>query len=169
MTKTIVNCNNCGSSLEISNAINFATCSNCQQSLKIIRTKTSTYTESSGSHSSRNNHINLKNKLVNKDDIYRQIEILDREWNNKLPGYMSKGTLPQEGIMQYIFTVIFILLIIGWMFFTASFAGYFSLFGLVGIFIIILSVVSYERKKAAYFRAKKRYEDKRLKLLNQVK
>jgi len=94
------NCNQCGTSIEVADGINFVTCRNCQTSLKIHRTEYVVYTEvveNQQNNSNLNNYSNVQNlpQDTAKQEreqaqaelhlTYRKLDALNDEWRIKYP------------------------------------------------------------------------------------
>ena len=108
---------------------------------------------------------------TNNTEIYSQIEMLDREWSNKMPDYMVNGTLPTtDGNLTSFMAWMGILVV-----------AFLSCFGFVaklsapifiGLFVIFMSRWSLKTHKTRirdYTAAKKTYEEKRELLIQQLK
>ena len=167
MNNLFVNCNHCGEQLQIEDEIMFTTCRSCQSSLEIVRTFNSVYTKVVEKQPLKTNaEIVMQSMELSKDDIYNQIELLDKEWEKRLPIFMVNGKLPNsygfevilyppalfflyEGVMERVFLLILIALI-------------------VIIPLTISLVMKSTPNRKAYRKAKSNYEQKRANLLNQL-
>lgn len=95
MMKSKVSCNNCGYLLEIIDSTKFVTCNSCKSLLEIVNTENSIFTKERNDSS-----ISLKQSFIpdkSNAQIYAEIDMLDRKWNNELPNYMTEGSLPYTG------------------------------------------------------------------------
>lgn len=94
-----LNCNNCGSPLEVPEVANFVTCNYCESKLAIRRTASTTYTEQLDSIEAK------QDELLQKVDALERANravILDRNWDRQKQSFMitdNKGRerLPSEG------------------------------------------------------------------------
>lgn len=163
----LVNCNNCGSSLQIEAEILFTTCRNCQKPLEIVRTYNSVYTKVIENRTWEKplqvTKVAVKTKEMDKQDIYRQIELLDNEWQNKLPTFMTKGTLPDEigkfiGILGIGFGIV-------WTIIAGSTFPPLAFFGVIFIIAGIWNFINQHNKTDKYQFAKSNYERKRAELM----
>ena len=95
MNSLKTNCNACGNLLEINQFSNYVTCYNCNSLLEIVKTETSYFTIEKEVHTNQKSRKEKKRgQEKSNSHIYTEIEMLDREWNNSLPNFMVKGTLP---------------------------------------------------------------------------
>ena len=170
MENLLVNCNNCGSSLQIEDEILFTTCRNCKSSLEIVRTYNSVYTKIIENKREKKpleiSKIAIKTTDIDKIDFYKQIELLDNEWQNRLPTFMTKGTLPDEnsGLAKFggIFVIVFGII---WTIGAASISGFFAIFGIFFVIFGIWNLINQNNKTEKYKFAKNNYEQKRVELL----
>jgi hypothetical protein len=94
MSNLLVACNNCGSSLQIDEEILFVTCRDCEKTLEVVRTFNSVYTRVKETQTwEKPVEIVYQSTEIDKNDIYRQIELLDNERQNQLPNFMENGQL----------------------------------------------------------------------------
>lgn len=106
-----VNCNHCGTLLEADHSTKFVTCNACKSLLEIIKSTTSTYTivKNENTNLLIGNDTDLNDEKTNAQ-IYAEIAMLDRQWNNELPNYMVNGSLPDGNWgLGYFMAIIFIL------------------------------------------------------------
>ena len=168
-----VNCNNCGSSLQIEAEILFTTCRNCQKPLEIVRTYNSVYTKVVANKTWEKPlevaKVAVKTKEIDKTDIYKQIELLDNEWQNKLPTFMTKGTLPDEGGGLERFMGIFVIVFgIIWTIGAGSMFGPFAIFGVFFVIFGIWNFINQHKKTDKYEFAKSSYERRRAELMEML-
>lgn len=166
-----VNCNNCGASLQIEAEILFTTCRNCQKPLEIVRTYNSVYTKTVKNRTWEKplKMENVALKTIDKTDIYKQIELLDREWQNQLPTFMTKGTLPDEGSGLERFMGIFVIVFgIIWTIGAGSMFPPFAIFGVIFIIVGIWNFIDQNKKVEDYKFAKNSYEQKRAELMRNL-
>ncbi len=105
------NCNQCGTSIEVADGINFVTCRNCQTSLKIHRTEYVVYTEvveNKQNDSKLNNYLDVQNlpQDTAKQEreqaqaelhlTYRKLDALNDEWRTKYPRVSANSTLMKQ-------------------------------------------------------------------------
>lgn len=177
MNNLFVNCNNCGTSLQIDEEIAFVTCRNCHASLEVMRTFNSVYTKVNQMErleifdkSEQSKKPIYKLKEVDTTEIYKRIELLDKDWKNQLPTFMAKGKLPSESNKGTIIISIaaILLTVCAIVFFVFSGNGFFGFLGFLGLItLVIIMVVLFEMidKQEKYKKAKAKYEENRLKLL----
>lgn len=172
MDNLFVSCNHCGSSLQIDEEIAFVTCRNCQKTLEIIRTFNSVYAKVREKQTwEKPAEIVYQSKEIDKTIIFKQIEMLDNEWQNQLPTFMEKGTLPDQNIaMNVIFSVIGVVFIFFWVGQASSIGvpPIFSFFGIGMLGLIILNLFSSFSKQGKYKNAKANYERKRATLMESL-
>jgi hypothetical protein len=165
-----VNCNNCGSSLQIENKILFTTCRNCQKPLEIVRTYNSVYTKvvegRTWEEPLKVTKVAVKTKEIDKTDIYKQIELLDNEWQNKLPTFMTKGTLPGENSgLEKFGSILAIGFGIIWIIGMGSIFGEAAILGVIFIIAGVWNFINQHNKTDKYQFAKSSYERRRAELM----
>ncbi len=108
------NCNQCGTSIEVADGINFVTCRNCQTSLKIHRTEYVVYTEvvENQQNNWQNSVANTQNDVVQEQIrmqtelqiAYQKLNALNDAWKITLVSYESvaeKKVSPVDKKSQY--------------------------------------------------------------------
>lgn len=164
MSNLFVACNNCDSSLQIDEEIAFVTCRDCEKTLEIVRTFNSVYTKVRETQTWEiPTEIIYPSTEIDKNEIYKEIALLDKEWKNQLPNFMKNGKLPNQDISL---NAIFLFLGIAFSIFCLILTS--SLFWFVIIaFITFIFIRSFD-KKEAYKTAKLNYEEKRAALMERL-
>jgi len=161
-----INCNNCGNLLEVTQITKYVTCNNCSSLLEIVKTETSYFTiEKEGP-----SYAKEQNEGQNNSQIYAEIEMLDREWNNNLPNFMVNGTLADTNGTLTSFMEIFV--IIFGIICTILTGLMFPPFILVGMVIVIAGIWSlknHNNRRAKFLDAKNKYEKRRHELQLKIK
>lgn len=167
-----INCNNCGHILEINPDTAFVTCLRCEANLLVVRTDNAVYTK-----------INDQAPIIPAPsleqpnptptqpataEIYAAIQLLDSEWENRLPTFMTNGHLPSSTSYFVIGASFFFMLIIGlFALFVAifQFEKMISIVILVWLFIVIIFIVAHIYAGTTYANAKKEYDQRRAALI----
>jgi len=164
MSAPSVNCNLCGSSLEITPTTNFATCGSCGAKLAIKRTATSIFTEPAGDEPNGPLADQL-NQLKLQNEVYR----IDLEWQKErepLLLHSKYGAYPPTKGQRTVAIVLGVVVTIGFGILTASLPGARATGaplwggGLLLLFFIGLAIYS-NRKFEAYKRAEAAYLGRR--------
>lgn len=167
-----VSCNSCGNLLQIETTTKYVTCNNCDTALELIQTGSSCYTkERSGNKTT----VPTTNKISSNAVIYTELEMLDRAWQNDLPSYMYKGTLPDVeykrnlagGISAIVFSSVWIVFMICILPALGLLIAIPFGFFMMGMGIWQINEGSTRRQK--YLNAKKKYEKQRKALEAQLK
>lgn len=158
-----INCNKCGNMLEVSYASKFVACSRCNSLLEIIKTETSYFTiEKEGNTDYKVTNPKEQSQEKYNSQIYAEIEMLDREWNNNLPNFMVKGTLPDTGGMLTSFMGIFVIIFgVIWTIIASSDFPPFVLFGIVFVIAGIWNLVNHNNRRTKFLEEKNNYERRR--------
>lgn len=166
-----ISCNNCGNLLEVNHIVNYVTCNNCNTLLEIIKTETSYFTiEKEGTTNNKSRNATEQNKEKNTSQLYAEIEMLDREWNNNLPNFMVKGTLPDtEGTLTSFMGIFAIIFGIIWTIAAGSMFPPFIIFGIVFVITGIWNLVNHSNRRVTFLDAKKEYEKRRNELQLKIK
>lgn len=94
-----VSCNKCGNLLGIKDSTKYVTCGSCNAALEVVTTENSYSTIERKAHTSSKSFNQKREQSTTSDtQVYAEIEMLDRAWNNNLPNFMVKGTLPDLSI-----------------------------------------------------------------------
>ncbi len=174
MNNLFVNCNNCGQKLQIEDGIMFTTCINCHSTLEIVRTFNSVYTKAKEDIPTEIiPEIALKPMELDRNDIYKQIELLDREWQNTLPTFMVKGSLPDLSESSFNILSILFYIILATITGCGLFIGYLPLvvIGFSGLlFFTLLNFLNNNKSKRhrKYKIAKNKHEQKRVELIKSL-
>jgi hypothetical protein len=172
MDRLLVICNHCGSSLQIDEEIAFVTCRNCQTTLEVVRTFNSVYTKVREKQTwEKPAEIVYQSKEIDKTTIFKQIEMLDNEWQNQLPTFMKKGTLPDQNIaISVIFSLIGAIFVLSGMSRASSMGAplIFPLFGVGMLGLLIFNLFDSSSKHEKYKTAKANYERKRATLMESL-
>ena len=101
-----------------------------------------------------------------QEKIYLEIEMLDREWSNRLPNFMVKGTLPNADGALTSTMLIFVIATSGILMLGAAVAlGPIAfLAGLPFLFFSFWSLRNHNNRRNKYLEEKNRYEEERRKL-----
>lgn len=171
MNTLSINCNHCGNSLEVSQSSKYVTCNNCRTLLEIVKTETSCFTiEKEGNSNATPRKSKEQNQEKLNDQIYLEIEMIDREWSNNLPNFMVQGTLPDtDKTLTSFMGVIVIIFGVIWTIGAGSMFPPFILFGIVFIIIGIWNLVNHTNRRTKFLAAKNNYEKKRNELLMRIK
>jgi len=166
-----VSCNNCGNLLEVNHIAKYVTCNNCSSLLEIVKTETSHFTiEKEGKTNEKTSNSKEQNERNNNAQIYAEIEMLDREWNNNLPNFMVRGTLPDtDGFLVSFGGIIAIVFGIIWTIGAVSMFPEFIIAGIVFVIAGIWSLVNHLNRRAKFLAAKKEYEKRRNELQLKIK
>ncbi|QDT35847.1 hypothetical protein [Stratiformator vulcanicus] len=180
-------CDNCGATLDVGPASNYATCAHCGSKLAIRRTESATYTELLERLESRTERIEQR---LDEFGQLSSVEQLDREWQMERENFMITGKnghrqVPTKGMSVVggvfvtcfgIFWTVMALAITGGMAAVGSGAGLgllsiipliFPLFGVAfTIGGIVISIHAY-RKAEEYEKAENRYKQRRRELVTQ--
>ena len=104
------------------------------------------------------------------EQIYDEIEMLDRGWNNEMPNYMVKGTLPTtNGVLTSFMGLLVIIFGIAWTIAASSMSPTFALFGIIFVIGGIWSLINHNNRRGKFLDAKDRYERKRAGLQRRLK
>lgn len=178
MSNLFIACNNCGSSLQIDEEIAFVTCRDCEKTLEVVRTFNSVYTKVRERQTwEKPVEIVYQSKEIDKNDIYKRIELLENEWENQLPNFMENGQLPDLDssktpgrIFFFIFLtvpVISVLLFLSSLFVTINL--FFVIFATLSTIIIIAIFLPSKSEKARMYQdARLDYEEKRAALMERL-
>ncbi len=165
-----VTCNKCSAELQIENGVKFVTCNSCKSSLEIVRTTNAIYTKVLKSDiASSKIASNVSKEQMNKSEIYLQIELLEREWNNEQNMYMEKGTLPYVnhdmnmigGIFGIIFVFVLIMVI-------GSSAPQMIIFGIIILLSSVFGLANYSNRRNRFMAAQKKYKARKAELLAKI-
>lgn len=161
-----INCNNCGNLLEVNQITKYVTCNNCRSLLEIVKTETSYFTiEKEGP-----SYAKEQNEGQNNSQIYAEIEMLDREWNNNLPNFMVNGTLPDTNGTLTSFMEIFVIIFgIIWTILAGLMFPPFILVGMVFVIAGIWRLVNHNNRRAKFLDAKNKYVKRRNELQLKIK
>lgn len=180
MNNLFVNCNNCGVQLQIEDEIMFTTCRSCGSTLEIVRTFNSVYTkvkkvggeasletreESSEELVKLNVELVAISNKMDKDDVYKQVKILDKKWENQRTVFMVDGKLPNLYQFELILYPPALVLLYG------GLREQFILLIILALVVIIpltFSIIQSNPNRKAYKKAKAKYERQRSQLLNQL-
>ncbi|MFZ1789529.1 MAG: hypothetical protein WAT92_14515 [Saprospiraceae bacterium] len=166
-----INCNHCGNLLEVNQNSKYVTCNNCGTLLEIVKNETSYFSiEKEGETSHQMTNQVEQNQEKFNAQIYTEIEMLDRKWNNLLPNFMVRGTLPDtEGHLPTILGIFGI--VIGIAFVIGS--GPLILPGIIfgALFVIggSWNILNHLNRRAHFLNTKKSYERRRNELLLKIK
>lgn len=170
-----ISCNECGKLLKISNNINYLMCNHCGSQLEVVRTSTVIYTQKRRLNPTKQ-YPSSSAEDVDFYKIRAQIDLLDQEWQNRLPLFMDEGTLPtyyeekdELGLTTSI--VLFLFLTFAGFIFALLLSSWVIIVSIIGLINVIRLVVVYNKreKRLLEFKSEKlEYERKRKDLLKQL-
>lgn len=181
MQATSVSCNHCGAALDVGPGARFATCGYCGSRLEIHRTVSAVYTEVLDRLDQRTEQIAEDVDALRR---HAELEALDREWQLRREGMMTKGKdgklhrpTAAVGLIGAVVMGAFGLLwtiVAGGIAGTASGMGapsVFMVFPLFGVVFIVAAVgtgISTVVKAGEYQRAEEAYQKRRAELLREL-
>lgn len=186
MEDILLNCNHCGNVLETKSYKIMETCPYCSTTLEIIRTDNSIYTKICLDVLAVEPPLVLENPIKeaveeeNKErldlmlfnqTVYKEIRVLEDEWNQNLPQHTKSGLLPIKSNEDEI-VVGLITSVLGLIFLTLSVTANVPFFIVLGLGFIVYALVNYNTvntRKVKYFKAQKEYEGKRQLLEQKLK
>jgi hypothetical protein len=171
MNNLFINCNNCGSSLQIDEDVIFTTCRNCSTSLEIIRTVNSIFTKPVNYQiiaeleplENQNVISDLDFKLINQ-----QLIELENQWEDNLHRYEYSGLIPNFNKVNGFVLLFLTLLCFGLPIFLFLFNVYVALIAVLFMLFLLVIIIKEIHRATSYTKAKKGYEKKRINLLDQL-
>lgn len=178
MTQTLsVRCQNCGSPLQVGESIRFVTCGYCHSELQVVRDQSTVHTEILQKLEARTAEMSGSLKTI---EIQNEIERLDREWDmwrqSNLPRGKSGQIQEPSPVATGIFGTVAAGFVIVWIVVAYSLTSrvggvvsfVFPLFGLFVLAGLIYNVVNGMTAGSGYGDARKIYESKRTRLLEEL-
>jgi len=167
-----VSCNKCGAPLEVPDKTKYLTCSHCGSKLEIQHSGGAYFTSVLEEIGRRTEKMSDDLEVIK---LQNDLERIDREWQMKRQGLMTRKKNGSESVPSTTGTVIafggVILFAIIWTI-MASTMGAPAVFPLFGLFFIVMAfsgMVSSVKKSNEYETLKRQYESERSRLLNKMK
>jgi DNA-directed RNA polymerase subunit RPC12/RpoP len=161
-----LNCNNCGSPLDVPEVANFVTCNHCDSKLAIRRTTSTTYTEQLNAIENKQDALLRKVELLERTN---RVALLDRHWERDQRRYAIRDDNGNERMPTNGAAIGAFLGVPFGVFFTFFAGNIWPPMGVFGVIFVISSVVAgfaAMRKNRDYRTAKRTYNQQRLGLVN---
>ena len=163
-----VTCNKCGAALDVPAAARFVTCTYCGSRLEVHRSGGAAYTEILDSIEQHTERIAGDVEQIRREN---ELERLDREWMIRREELMvtgKHGARHVPGRFGAVFgaavAVVFLIFWIG-MASSAGAPGFFVLFGVIGLLVVVGGAIHHFAKAGEYQQAQREYNRRRAELI----
>ena len=167
-------CNNCGAPINVPEDANFVTCSHCGSRLEIKHTDTASYTKVLERIDDRTEHMSEDLQAIK---LQNELEQVDREWQMERERYLVRNkngstSTPDGGNIAV--GVIGAVLAIGFLLFWISSAatmgapGFFVLFGVGMLVLVVVGIISSISKADGYRNAEQDYKRRRESIMTRL-